>query len=103
MPKQPSGFRARAPAANRDDVLHILGGIDDAKIIEILALRPSFADLEQEVICAAGGGDVLARSGGPVGRIVADIVDTLTADERTRKSPHRPVSILSSTSTIEVG
>ena len=97
MPKQPSGFRARAPAANRDDVLHILGRIDNAKIIEILALRPSFADLEQEVICAAGGGDVLARSGRPVGRIVADIVDTLTADE---EEPRRPVRILSSTNTI---
>jgi hypothetical protein len=44
-------------------------------------LRPSFADLEQAVICAARDGDVLARSGRPLGRIVADIVDLLTADE----------------------
>jgi len=84
MPKQPSGFGARAPAPNRDDVPHILGAIDEAKIIEILALRPSFADLEQAVICAAGDGDVLARSGRPLGRIVADIVDLLTADEEER-------------------
>jgi hypothetical protein len=89
MPKQPSGFRARAPAANRDDVLHILGGIDDAKIIEILALRTSFADLEQEVICAAGGGDVLARSGV---RWVASSQTSSISSPPTRKSPTVPLA-----------
>jgi hypothetical protein len=80
MSKQSSVPRAHLPAASRDDVLHIMGPIDEAKIIEILALRPSFADLEQAVICAAGDGDVLARSGRPLGGIVADIVALLTAD-----------------------
>jgi hypothetical protein len=77
----PSGFRARAPAANRDDLLHIFGAIDEAKIIEILALRPSLADLDQAVIWATGDADVLARNGRPLAGVVADIVDLLTADE----------------------
>jgi hypothetical protein len=42
----PSGFRARAPAANRDGRRAALfGAIDEAKIIEILE-SPSLADVE---------------------------------------------------------
>ena len=87
MSKQPVP-RTHLPAASRVDVLHIMGPIDEAKIIEILALRPSFADLEQAAICAAGDGDVLARSGHPLSGIVADIVDLLAADEEDPPPAH---------------
>jgi hypothetical protein len=77
MSRQPS------PSATlgRDDVRGILGDIDDARIMDILALKPSLADLEEAAIWATGDGDVLAKSGRPLGGIAAAIVDILTADE----------------------
>jgi hypothetical protein len=59
----------------------ILGDFDDAKIIEILVLNPSVADLEEAAIWATGDGDVLARNGRPLAGLAADIVEILTADE----------------------
>jgi hypothetical protein len=79
MSKQPSA--STRASVDRDDVIHILGGIDEDMIIGILALNPTFDDLEQAAIWAAGDGDVLARQGHPVTGVVADIVDILTANE----------------------
>jgi hypothetical protein len=66
---------------DRDDVIRVLGEMDDAMIIEILALKPTLNDLEQAAMWSAGDGDVLAKQGHPLGGVVADIVDLLTADE----------------------
>jgi len=72
---------------NRDDVRRILGDIDEGKIIEILGLHPSVPDLEQAAIWSAGDGDVLAKSGHPLGGIVAQIVDILAIDEDEEEPP----------------
>jgi hypothetical protein len=81
MSTQSSGLGAHAGSASRDDLRRMLGDIDDVKIIEILALRPSLADLEAAAIWATGDGDVLGKSGRPRAGVVADIVDILAADE----------------------
>jgi hypothetical protein len=75
------GEGARAPAAGRDDLKRVLGDIDDSKAIEILALRPTVADLEEAILWAAGDGDVLAKSGRPLTATTAAIVDILSAGE----------------------
>lgn len=81
MSGQPPTSRAHSAPIGRDDLRRILGDMDDAKTIEILALNPSLADLEQAAIWATGDGDVLARSGHPLVGIAAAIVDILAVDE----------------------
>lgn len=83
MEQAMSGRQSASGAAEvgRDDVRRILGDIDEDKILEILALKPTFAELEEAAIWVSGDGDVLARSGRPLTGLVADIVDILTADE----------------------
>ena len=79
MNKQPVDDSAR-PAASTD-VRKILGDLDDAKIVEILNLKPSLADLDDVAVCMAGDHDVLAKSGHHVPVTAARIVELL-ADEK---------------------
>ncbi len=72
---------ARPAAAGRDQVTRILGKMDDAKITEILALKPTLEQLEEAALWASGNGDVLAKRNHPLGAVVAAIVDIMTADE----------------------
>lgn len=72
---------AQPATAGGDDLRRILGDIDDAKVVEILALKPTLADLEEAAIWATGDGDILAKGGRPLGGVAAAIVDILTADE----------------------
>jgi len=81
MSKQPSVSGAHQVLAGRDDLRRILGDLDDAKIIEILALNPSLTELEKAAMWATGDGDILARSGHPLAGIVANIIDIAAADE----------------------
>jgi hypothetical protein len=74
MSKKLSTLSAHPTVASRDDVRLMLGAVDEATIIEILALRPTPADLEEADIWATGDGDVLARSGRSLAGVVADIV-----------------------------
>ena len=81
MSKQSSVPGAHQVLAGRDDLRRILGDLDDAKVIEILALSPNLADLEEAAAWAGGDGDILAKSGRPLAGVVANIVDIVTADE----------------------
>lgn len=69
------------PPAASSDVRKLLGDLDDAKVAEILALKPSLADLEDAAICMAGDHDVLAKSGHHVPLTAARIVELLAAEE----------------------
>jgi hypothetical protein len=64
-----------------DDVKRILGDIEASKVIEVLSLKPTVAELEEAAVWASGNGDVLAKGGHPQTGMVAQIVDILTADE----------------------
>jgi hypothetical protein len=65
----------------QDDLRAVLGDIGDAKVLQILALDPTPAELEEAAIWATGDGDLLAKSGKPLSGKTAEIVDILTADE----------------------
>jgi hypothetical protein len=71
----------RPAGVGRDDVRRIFGEIDDAKMIEILALKPSLPEIEEAAMWAAGNGDVLAKGGHRLGRVAAAIVDILAGDD----------------------
>ena len=81
MSKSPSRARRRRGAATHDDLLRILGEIDERKAVDILGLHPTVADIEEAAIWASGDGDVLAKAGHPLTGIAAEIFDILIADE----------------------
>jgi len=66
--------------ASTDDVRRILGDLDDAKVIDILALHPAVLDLEQASMWLAGDTDVFG-AGQPLPPLAGEIVAILTADE----------------------
>ncbi|MEX0752191.1 MAG: hypothetical protein WD073_04615 [Xanthobacteraceae bacterium] len=63
------------------EIKAILGDIDDARVLQILALNPNVTELEEAAIWATGNGDVLAKSGQPLTGKVAGILDIVTTDE----------------------
>jgi hypothetical protein len=75
-----SGSRGRQ-TAGREDLERILGGFDEPKLIDVLELEPTVADLEAAAICMAGDYDVLAKSGHHVSAVAARIIEILTADD----------------------
>jgi hypothetical protein len=90
MSKKPASTGARAPLpASRDDLRRILGELDDPKIIEILELTPSIADLEEATMCLAGDYDILAKGGHPVSATAGRIVEILGATEE-EEPPRQP-------------
>ena len=68
--------------ASRIDVRRVLGDLDDTKVVGILALKPSLADLEDVAMCMAGDHDVLAKSGHHVPVVAAQIIELLAEEER---------------------
>lgn len=68
--------------AGSTDVRKILGDLDDARIAEILALKPSIADLDDVAVCMAGDHDVLAKSGHHVPVTAARIIELLADEEQ---------------------
>ena len=79
MSKQSTdGTACQAPTR---DIRKILGDLDDVKVAEILALKPSLVDLEEAAICLTGDHDVLAKSGHHVPVTAARIIELLAEDE----------------------
>jgi hypothetical protein len=77
--QDPSGMGRTAIGAA--ELKAIVGDVGDAKIIEILELRPTVAEVEEAVVWAAGDGDLLGKSGRPLSSMAAAIAEILTADE----------------------
>ncbi len=63
-----------------DDVKRILGYLDNEKLVEIVALRPTLRDVEEASLWLAGDADVFGK-GAPLKATAARIVEILTADE----------------------
>ncbi|MDE2466455.1 MAG: hypothetical protein KGO02_22500 [Alphaproteobacteria bacterium] len=68
------------PMITKAELVHLVGDIDDAPLMEILALSPSVAEVEEAVLWAEGEGDVVARSGHSLNGKAAIIYEILTAD-----------------------
>lgn len=69
-----------ATPATAADVRSILGALDEAKVLAILDLRPTIADLEEAAVRLAGDDDVFGP-GAPLRGVAGDIVALLLADE----------------------
>ena len=78
MPK--SQTTADHPLATRDDIKAILGTIDDDKMLTMVELRPTVADVEAASSWLAGDTDVFG-AGEPLKGAAADIVEILTEGE----------------------
>lgn len=70
-----------AVAATRDELKHVLGEVEDAKTLEILALKPTVAELEEAMLWAEGEGDTLGKAGHPLTGRAAEVYDILIRDE----------------------
>jgi hypothetical protein len=80
MQKRHSADAGKHGLATSDDVARILGNLDETKMLSILALRPTIADLEEASIWIGGDRDVFGP-GEPLKGIASRIVTILTADE----------------------
>lgn len=68
------------PVAGRDEVKAILGDIDPGKMLAIVELRPTVADVETALLWLEGDADIYG-AGEPLKGLAADIVAILTAGE----------------------
>jgi hypothetical protein len=67
-------------AASVDDVRRILGELDEAKLLDILALKPTVVEVERAFIGLSGDPDIFG-AGEPLKGVPGGIVEILTADE----------------------
>ena len=72
--------------ANRDDIKAILGDIDSGKMLAIVELRPTVADVETALLWLEGDADVYG-AGEPLKGLAADIVAILTEGEDEDEPP----------------
>ncbi len=80
MTKEPATAEGRGALATADDIRRILGTLDEAKLLEIVALRPAIVDVEEASVWLAGDPDVFG-AGQPLKPVAGEIVAILTADE----------------------
>jgi hypothetical protein len=66
--------------ATADDVARILGNLDATKMLPIMALRPTIADVEEACMWLGGDRDIFGP-GPPLKGVASRIVTILTADE----------------------
>ena len=84
MPKPDSG--GSLAVATRDDVKDVLGIVDPAKLLAIMSLRPTIADIETASMWLSGDADVFG-AGEPVKGVASDIVTILTENEEEEEPP----------------
>jgi hypothetical protein len=72
--------------ATRDDVKAIVGDIDPGKMLAIVELRPTVADVETALLWLEGDADVYG-AGEPLKGLAGDIVAILTEGEDEDEAP----------------
>lgn len=77
---------AESIPASAEEVKRILGELDEAKLLDIVALRPTVRDVEQASLWLAGDPDVFG-AGQPLPRLAGDIVAILTSGEDEEEAP----------------
>jgi len=81
MTKPRSKSGAASPTATRSDLVRLVGDADEETVLDILALHPTIAEVEEAVLWAAGEGDALAKAGHRLSANASEILNILTADE----------------------
>jgi hypothetical protein len=90
MSSKPASPVVSQRPATRADFHRILGSLEDPKIIDILKLNPTVADLEEAAMCVTGDHDVLARDGHHVSSVAVRIAEIIAADEEDDEPPPVP-------------
>lgn len=72
---------------SKAELMHLVGDIDDARLLQILALQPDIAEIEEAALWADGEADELARSGRALTGKAAAIFEILTADIEDEPPP----------------
>ncbi|RNJ47937.1 hypothetical protein [Methylocystis hirsuta] len=80
MPQSPNRTEKTQATATHDDMMDVLGNMDEAKALAILALRPTITDIERASMWLSGDTDVFGP-GQPLAGVPDQIVTILTADE----------------------
>jgi hypothetical protein len=80
MAEAPKQSERHHELATHGDVRDVLGDMDDAKMLAIIALRPTVADLEEASMWLAGDTDVFG-AGRPLKDVASQIVALLSEDE----------------------
>ena len=73
-------------SATLDDVKSILGDLDETKMLPILALRPTIAEVEEASIWLGGDADVFGAAE-PLKGVASQIVTILTANDEEETTP----------------
>lgn len=73
---------------SREELIHLVGELDDARLVQILALQPDIAEIEEAALWADGEADALARSGRTLTGKAAAIFEILTADLEDEPPPY---------------
>lgn len=82
MAKNETAETAKAVA---DDIRKILGNLDERKVLDILALKPTVLDIEEASMCLSGDDDVFGR-GEPVKEVAGAVVSIVTAGEEEEEA-----------------
>ena len=80
MAKDPATAQDRGALATADDIRRVLGTLDEAKLLDIVALRPTILDVEEASVWLAGDTDIFGASQ-PLKPVAGEIVAILTAGE----------------------
>jgi hypothetical protein len=86
MPK-PETNAEQSALAESNGIRCILGNLDDAKLLDILALQPTIRDIEDASMWLAGDTDIFG-AGESLKGVAGEIVAIVTADEQ--EEPPRP-------------
>ena len=81
MPKLDTTQSSQSREATGGDIHQILGDVDDATAVAILALRPTVAQLEEARVWLSGAGNVLGKGHRPLRGVVAEVFDMLKVQE----------------------
>jgi hypothetical protein len=80
MAKETATAQDGGALATADDIRRMLGALDEVKLLDIVALRPTIIDVEEASVWLAGDSDVFG-AGEPLKPVAGEIVAILTADE----------------------
>jgi len=86
MAKETATMQDRGALATVDDIRRILGTLDEAKLLDIVALRPTILDVEEASVWLAGDTDIFG-AGQPLKPVAGEIVAILTVGEEEEPRP----------------
>jgi len=86
MAKDPATAQDRGALATADDIRRVLGTLDEAKLLDIVALRPTILDVEEASVWLAGDTDIFG-AGQPLKPVAGEIVAILTVGEEEEPRP----------------